>query len=83
MGDVDTEAMPLIVQCKKGKRPPVWKALDEAEEAAERRTVEGKDYIFAIAAVHRDAKPGQAADRAIVMRPETFAAFMGWADEGW
>ena len=68
MGDVACEFGFLVVQCKVGKRPPIWKALAEAEEAAKKRS-EGRGFKrTGIACIHRDG-----GEKMVVMTPETFA----------
>lgn len=57
-----------LVQTKKGKQPSPWKAMAEAEEAAE------DTRCLPVAVVHRDQrKPGQGAERLVIMRPEHWA----------
>ena len=82
MGDVAAEHGMYVIQCKIGKRPPIWKALAEAQEAAEKRS-EGRGYMRrGIAVIHRDG-----GEKMVVMAPETFAWLSGaiFEDEpeGW
>lgn len=89
MGDVYAPNGLLVVQCKTGKRPPIWQALAEAEEAAHYRGAERPGHLcLAIAAIHRDApSPGHHSNDAIVMSPETFSflysSVLNPDPEGW
>jgi predicted amidohydrolase YtcJ len=70
-GDIKTNA-PLVVQCKAGKRPNVWQAVREAEEASR------DSAKFGIAALHKDqAKPGDEAEEIVAMRAEWWWEIVG------
>lgn len=78
MGDVDCAEIAWVFQCKIGKRPPIWKAVAEAEEAAETRSETG-EFVYGVAAIHRDG-----GEQVVAMRPETFAHLLcGHIEEGW
>lgn len=59
VGDVRTN-LPLSIQCKAGQQPSVWKALEEAIEAAE-------PGEHPVAAVKRSHGRGKKADRLAVL----------------
>lgn len=62
----------LLAQCKKGKRPSVWKAVEQAEEASE------DTACLPVAVVWRDrgSPQGTGSEPVVAMRPETFAALV-------
>ncbi len=59
VGDLTTE-LPIVVQCKVGKRPSVWRALEEAVEAAD----EGS---LPVAVVRRNSPGGRPAEDLAVL----------------
>lgn len=74
-GDVRDRSgsVPILLQVKKGAAPSPWKAIREAEEAAEFSVL----ATLPIGIVHRDQrKPGEGAEQLVVMRPELLAALL-------
>lgn len=59
--DVVGHGLPLAVQCKHGRQPSVWKAVEEAREATD-----GSDRL-ALAAVCRSHGRGRPAEKVAVM----------------
>lgn len=59
--DVIGHGLPLAVQAKHGRQPSVWKAVEEAQEAAD-----GTDRL-ALAAVTRSHGRGRPAERVAVL----------------
>lgn len=64
-GDVRcSDGVPLVIQCKVGKKPRILQALKEAKEATDRE--------YAIAAIHVNSSGGSA--------PSQKVAVMDWDD---
>ena len=69
-GDIDLPShVPLVLQCKVGARPPIYRAIAEAEAVAE-----STDYPVAI--VKRDGAGGRKADELAVMRLDDWLEFV-------
>jgi len=65
--------MLMCVQCKNMKSPSIWKAMEEAIEAAESH---GIDWPVPVSIVKRTAKAGGPVEEYAVMRLEDWAKFL-------